>query len=49
MEKYGDHNDAVTVIDPKRSYIVKAPTKHPIYENFRVEVSILNYIASSSA
>ncbi|KAM3239911.1 hypothetical protein ACQJBY_053540 [Aegilops geniculata] len=36
-EKYGDHNDAVTVIDPKRSYSVKAPTRHPIYENFRVE------------
>ncbi|XP_066369481.1 L-arabinokinase-like isoform X1 [Miscanthus floridulus] len=36
-EKYGDHNDTVTVIDPKRSYSVKAPTRHPIYENFRVE------------
>ncbi|GJM90184.1 hypothetical protein PR202_ga06441 [Eleusine coracana subsp. coracana] len=37
LKKYGDHNDAVTVIDPKRSYSVKAPTRHPIYENFRVE------------
>ncbi|KQK17416.1 hypothetical protein BRADI_1g34327v3 [Brachypodium distachyon] len=37
LEKYGDHNDMVTVIDPKRSYSVKAPTRHPIYENFRVE------------
>ncbi|KAM0837823.1 hypothetical protein ACQ4PT_061373 [Festuca glaucescens] len=37
LEKYGDHNDAVTVVDPKRSYSVKAPTRHPIYENFRVE------------
>ncbi|KAG2614045.1 hypothetical protein PVAP13_4KG375902 [Panicum virgatum] len=37
LEKYGDHNDTVTVIDPKRSYSVKAPTRHPIYENFRVE------------
>ncbi|RLM55829.1 L-arabinokinase-like isoform X1 [Panicum miliaceum] len=37
LEKYGDHNDKVTVIDPKRSYSVKAPTRHPIYENFRVE------------
>ncbi|AQK66868.1 L-arabinokinase [Zea mays] len=36
-EKYGDHDDTVTVIDPKRSYSVKAPTRHPIYENFRVE------------
>ena len=38
LEKYGDHNDMVTVIDPKRPYGVKAPTRHPIYENFRVEV-----------
>nr|CAB3502562.1 unnamed protein product [Digitaria exilis] len=38
LEKYGDHNDAVTQVDPKRSYCVKAPTRHPIYENFRVEV-----------
>ncbi|KAL6873876.1 hypothetical protein ACP4OV_013958 [Aristida adscensionis] len=37
LEKYGDHNDTVTTIDPKRSYSVKAPTRHPIYENFRVE------------
>ncbi|CAL4966539.1 unnamed protein product [Urochloa decumbens] len=37
LEKYGDHSDTVTVIDPKRSYSVKAPTRHPIYENFRVE------------
>ncbi|KAG8058091.1 hypothetical protein GUJ93_ZPchr0002g24544 [Zizania palustris] len=38
LVKYGDHNDSVTIVDPKRSYSVKAPTKHPIYENFRVEV-----------
>lgn len=38
LEKYTDHNDTVTVIDPKLTYAVKAPTKHPIYENFRVEV-----------
>ncbi|OEL36892.1 L-arabinokinase [Dichanthelium oligosanthes] len=37
LEKYGDHNDSVTAVDPKRSYCVKAPTRHPIYENFRVE------------
>lgn len=41
LEKYADHNDTVTVIDPKRTYAVKAPTKHPIYENFRVEVLLL--------
>ncbi|CAN6192994.1 unnamed protein product [Urochloa humidicola] len=37
LEKYGDHSDTVTVIDPKRSYSVKALTRHPIYENFRVK------------
>ncbi|KAG8095271.1 hypothetical protein GUJ93_ZPchr0012g21331 [Zizania palustris] len=37
LDKYGDHDDTVTAIDPKRSYSVKASTRHPIYENFRVE------------
>ncbi|CAK7354350.1 unnamed protein product [Dovyalis caffra] len=37
LEKYADHNDAVTVIDEKRTYVVRAPAKHPIYENFRVK------------
>uniref|UniRef100_A0ACD5UIC4 Uncharacterized protein n=1 Tax=Avena sativa TaxID=4498 RepID=A0ACD5UIC4_AVESA len=37
LEKYGDHSDMVTVIDPKRSYSVMVPTRHPVYENFRVE------------
>ncbi|XP_047325934.1 L-arabinokinase [Impatiens glandulifera] len=37
MEKYDDHNDPVTVIDGKRTYGLKAATKHPIYENFRVK------------
>lgn len=39
LEKYIDHSDAVTVIDEKRTYVVRAPAKHPIYENFRVKVS----------
>lgn len=38
LAKFLDHNDGVTIIDPKRTYAIKAPTKHPIYENFRVEV-----------
>lgn len=42
LKKYGDHDDTVTAIDPKRSYNVKAPTRHPIYENFRVEVRSLH-------
>ncbi|CAL9110946.1 unnamed protein product [Musa textilis] len=37
LRKYDDHNDTVTVIDPNCTYGVKASTKHPIYENFRVE------------
>lgn len=39
LEKYADHNDLVTVIDHKQTYGVRAPTRHPIYENFRVKVS----------
>jgi len=39
LEKYIDHNDAVTIIDEKRTYVVRAPANHPIYENFRVKVS----------
>lgn len=37
LEQYADHNDSVTVIDPKRNYGLQAPTRHPIYENFRVK------------
>nr|XP_043640289.1 L-arabinokinase-like [Erigeron canadensis] len=37
LTKYDHHNDPVTVIDKKRSYGVKAATRHPIYENFRVK------------
>ncbi|KAG5226238.1 L-arabinokinase [Salix suchowensis] len=37
MKKYANHEDSVTTIDPKHIYAVKAPTRHPVYENFRVE------------
>ncbi|URE44572.1 Galactokinase galactose-binding signature [Musa troglodytarum] len=37
LKTYTGHDDKVTVIVPTRTYAVKAPTKHPIYENFRVE------------
>ncbi|PKI50822.1 hypothetical protein CRG98_028817 [Punica granatum] len=37
LEKYTDHHDTVTVIDPKRAYGVRASARHPIYENFRVK------------
>lgn len=36
VKEYDNHDDTVTIIDQKRSYEVKAPTKHPIFENFRV-------------
>lgn len=38
VQKYGDHDDSVTKIDESLSYAVHAPTRHPIYENFRVKV-----------
>lgn len=41
LTKYDHHSDPVTVIDKKRSYGVKAATRHPIYENFRVKVGII--------
>lgn len=37
LTRYRDHRDPVTVIDPKRSYAVRAAARHPIYENFRVK------------
>ncbi|KAH6836370.1 arabinose kinase [Perilla frutescens var. hirtella] len=37
LGKYADHNDPVTVIDTKRNYGLRAATRHPIYENFRVK------------
>ncbi|KAG9150526.1 hypothetical protein Leryth_010890 [Lithospermum erythrorhizon] len=37
LEKYLDHGDPITVIDKKREYGLRAATRHPIYENFRVK------------
>ncbi|OIW14364.1 hypothetical protein TanjilG_15718 [Lupinus angustifolius] len=37
LEQYNNHNDAVTIIDQKRTYSVRFPTIHPVYENFRVK------------
>ncbi|CAD5324717.1 unnamed protein product [Arabidopsis thaliana] len=37
LEKYGDHGDSVTTIDKNGTYAIMAPTRHPIYENFRVQ------------
>lgn len=37
LEKYLDHDDSVTTIEKEHNYSVRAPTRHPIYENFRVK------------
>ncbi|XP_011077667.1 L-arabinokinase [Sesamum indicum] len=37
IENYNHHDDSITIIDKKCSYAVRAPTRHPIYENFRVK------------
>ncbi len=37
LERFGDHGDPYTRIDPQRTYAVRAPTQHPIEENARVE------------
>lgn len=37
MQRYGDHGDAVTSVDPWRSYPVRAAAAHPVHENFRTE------------
>ena len=36
LEKYGSHLDTATTVDPTKTYAVKLPTAHPVYENFRV-------------
>ena len=38
IARYGGTTDAATVIDAEKNYAVRAPTAHPIYENFRVRV-----------
>ena len=36
LETYGAHIDEATTIDPEKTYAVRVPTLHPVYENFRV-------------
>ncbi|KAI3911159.1 hypothetical protein MKW92_033368, partial [Papaver armeniacum] len=49
LETYLDHDDRVTTIDHKRSYVVKALARHPIYENFRVKAfkALLTVVSSN--
>ncbi|MBX3011132.1 MAG: hypothetical protein KF832_06470 [Caldilineaceae bacterium] len=36
LARYGNTTDTVTMVDPQRTYAVRQPTAHPIYEHFRV-------------
>lgn len=38
LERYGGSTDTVTRIDPHRTYAVRQPTAHPIYEHHRVQL-----------
>jgi L-arabinokinase len=37
LERWGDHGDAATAVDPAESYPVRGATEHAIYENGRVQ------------
>ena len=36
LARYGSTTDTVTTVERDRTYAIRAPTMHPIYENFRV-------------
>ncbi len=36
LDRYSGTTDPVTQIDPERTYAVRVPTAHPVYEHFRV-------------
>jgi galactokinase len=36
LERFGGISDPVTRVEPDRTYAVRTPTAHPIYEHFRV-------------
>src|SRR5579859_194606 len=38
LQRYGSSTDTVTRIDPRRSYAIRQPTAHPIYEHHRVRL-----------
>lgn len=47
LERYGETTDSVTVVNPDKTYQIKACTTHPVYENYRVQqfrecLSLLN-------
>jgi len=36
LARYGGTGDTVTRVDPSRTYAIRAPTAHPVYDHFRV-------------
>lgn len=38
LERYGGTTDTITKIDPQRTYAIRQPTAHPIYEHHRVSL-----------
>lgn len=48
LNEIGNHNDPVTRADPGSTYAIKAPTAHPIYENFRVKSFAVGLTATDS-
>ena len=38
LQRYGGSTDSVTRVDPARTYAVRQPTAHPIYEDHRVRL-----------
>ena len=40
LRRYGETTDAVTKVDPDRTYRVRLGAEHPIFENWRVETFI---------
>ena len=36
LARYGGTTDTVTKVEPDRTYAIRSPTMHPIYENYRV-------------
>lgn len=37
LERFGSHGDPVTTVEPGRLYPVRVATRHPVFENARVE------------
>lgn len=44
LEMFDSHDDPVTKVKSTDLYAIKAPTAHPVYENFRVKVHLDNQI-----